>query len=462
MAREIAVPELGEDVTEAKVLSVRVSAGDEVKRDQGLLELETDKAAFDMPSPAAGVVKAVRVSEGDSVSVGEVVIELEEEVEERAREDEPDDAEAAGASASGASGEGEEHRPAGSHDREDEGYDQEEDDGGDQDEEAGDREQEAGPPAGAEGSEAPAEGGARRTPPLPAAPSVRRLARQLGLALEEVRGTGPEGRISEEDVTDHARALLVRTRRRAPGGATPALPDFSRFGEVAREPLAGIRRRIADDMARSWHAIPHVTQHDRADLSELEPSRRRLSERASREGVSITLTAVAVRVAAAALQAFPRFNASLDVERQEAVLKRYVNVAVAVDTEHGLVAPVIRDADRKGLLEIARELDVLAERARQRRSRPEDLAGAGFTVTNLGGLGTTTFSPLVHWPEVAVLGMGRASEELRPGEAGPRTRLLLPLSLSYDHRWIDGADAARFLRWFAEALENPLLLQLGT
>ena len=460
MAKEVRIPELGENVEEAEVLSVLVSEGDEVKAEQPILELETDKATFEMPCPEAGVVKAIRVSAGDKVEIGQVVLELESAAEER---DDGDDA------AEDEDGGDEKVRGGGDRDRDEEERDAEPAEGeadASEREAASSEEEPAEEKASSEEGEEAEEPrpAADAGPPAPAAPSVRRFARELGVEIREVAGSGPEGRISAEDVKRHAREI-IQSRPAPPGrqGRRPApqLPDFSAFGEVEREPLSGIRRRTAENMTRSWIQIPHVAQHDRADVTELERARRALASRAKEAGTRLTLTAVVVKVAASALRVFPKFNASLDLERDEAILKSYVNIGVAVDTEHGLMAPVIRHADAKSLLEIAADLGELSERARRRKARPEDLKGSCFTVTNLGGLGTTTFAPLVQWPEVAVLGVGRIGEELRLSAGQPEARRVLPLSLSYDHRWIDGADAARFLRWVAEALENPLRLALG-
>jgi pyruvate dehydrogenase E2 component (dihydrolipoamide acetyltransferase) len=240
------------------------------------------------------------------------------------------------------------------------------------------------------------------------------------------------------------------------------MPEFAKFGAVERKALSGMRRTTAATMARSWQLIPHVTQFDRADITELEALRRRLGERAAAAsgGAKLTLTAIVLKVAASAVRMFPKFGASLDMVREEVVYKQYVHIGVAVDTEYGLTVPVVRDVDQKSLLQIAAEIATLSDRARHRKLGPEELSGANFTVTNLGGLGTTYFSPIIRWPEVAVLGVGRAATEAIHGPNGFQPRLILPLSVSYDHRLIDGADAARFQRRIAEALEQPFLLAL--
>jgi pyruvate dehydrogenase E2 component (dihydrolipoamide acetyltransferase) len=300
---------------------------------------------------------------------------------------------------------------------------------------------------------------------VPASPSVRRLARELGVDINQVPGTDPGGRISEEDVKSFTRRLLNAPRPSTPTLVTaeprsgaPGLPDFSQWGPVQREPMTAIRRATADAMSHAWAQAPMVTQFDRADITELDAFRASYAGRAEAAGVKLTVTAVAVKIAAGALRRFPQFNASVDIQEQEVILKQYVNVGVAVDTEHGLMVPVIRDADRKNVIRIASDLGELAEKARKRKIALEDLKGGTFSVSNLGGLGTTYFSPIVNWPEAAILGMGRSNVEavFRDGAFVPRT--ILPLAVTYDHRLIDGADAARFLRWIAEALESPLLL----
>jgi pyruvate dehydrogenase E2 component (dihydrolipoamide acetyltransferase) len=299
--------------------------------------------------------------------------------------------------------------------------------------------------------------------PVPAAPSARALARQLGVDIAEVPGSGPGGRITREDVKARAKVLIrgaAGAGSPASPGVQPELPDFGQWGEVEREPLSSVRRATARAMANSWNSVPHVTQFDHADITQLESMRKRFNARPEVAERKLSMTAIVIKMVASVLRQFPKFNASLDLAGDAVIYKKYVHVGVAVDTERGLLVPVIRDADRKNLVEIASELGELARRAREKKVGLDELRGASFTVTNLGGLGTTYFSPIVNWPEVAILGVGRAEQQavLEDGQFQPR--LILPLSISYDHRLIDGADAARFLRRLAEALEQPLLLLL--
>ncbi len=487
MLKEVTLPALGENVETADVLAVLVSAGDAVRAEQPLLEVETDKATVEVPAPFAGTVREIRVAEGEQVRVGQPIVTLEVE-----------DAEVTEGRTGGRRRKGRE-REAGDEHEEDEEDETAGPGGGD----GAEREAAAGARAAAEEAEAhrrPGAGrraaraaqgdgaerltaraggetggsatpagtaGARADEPadaaaaVPAAPSVRRLARELGVDIAAVTGSGPDGRVSIEDVKRHARELIGGAARRGelPHAALP-LPDFTRFGPVERERMSGVRRSTALRMSRSWVAIPHVTQFDQADITELEQLRRRFAPRAEAAGGKLTVTALVLKVAAAALRLFPKFNASLDVDQEEIVFKKYVHIGVAVDTPHGLIVPVVRDADRKNVIEIARELVELSAKARNRRVTRDDLAGACMTVTNLGGLGTTYFSPLINWPEVAVLGVGRAAHAAVHVDGAFVPRLVLPLSVSYDHRLIDGADAARFLRWIAEALAQPLMLVL--
>jgi pyruvate dehydrogenase E2 component (dihydrolipoamide acetyltransferase) len=298
------------------------------------------------------------------------------------------------------------------------------------------------------------------TRPVPAPPSVRRLARELGIDIRRVQGSGPGGRISEDDVK-----AFVRNRP-SWGGAEPLpMPDFSKWGEVERKPMSNIRRKTAEHLTAAWGA-PHVTQHDKADITELEALRKKYSPRAEAAGGKLTITAIMVKVIAEALRRFPQFNASIDLDHNEIVYRRYINVGVAVDTDRGLLVPVVREADRKTIVELSVEVANAAKKARDRKLSLDEMAGGGMSITNLGGIGGTSFTPIINVPEVAILGMSRS--EIQPvwrGSEGDEhgafePRLMLPLSLSYDHRVIDGADAARFLRWVCEALEQPLLLLL--
>jgi pyruvate dehydrogenase E2 component (dihydrolipoamide acetyltransferase) len=297
---------------------------------------------------------------------------------------------------------------------------------------------------------------------VPAAPSVRALARQLGVDINEVPGHGPGGRITRDDVKAYVKSL-VQSGGGTPAikpGTSPALPDFSQWGEVEQESLTNIRRATAANMSNAWNTVPHVTQYDRADTTQLESMRKRFNKRPEAEGKKLTVTAILIKLVASALKQFPKFNSSLDLARDVVVRKKYVHVGVAVDTPRGLLVPVIRDVDVKNVVQVAIELNDMATRARDRKLKPDEMRGSTFTVSNLGGLGTTYFSPIVNWPEVAILGVGRAEPTAIWNDGRFEPRLILPLSLSYDHRLIDGADAARFLRWTAEALEQPLLLLL--
>jgi pyruvate dehydrogenase E2 component (dihydrolipoamide acetyltransferase) len=308
---------------------------------------------------------------------------------------------------------------------------------------------------------------------------VRRLAREIGVDVNEVEGTGLGGRITEEDVKDHARRIVTgagATRGAVERRGTP-LPDFEKWGPVERQPMSNIRRTTAQRLSYAWSTIPHVTQFDKADITEMEELRRKYREQVRQADGDLTVTAMLVKVLAVAVKRFPQFNAAIDAEADEIIYKKYVNVGVAVDTDRGLLVPVIRNADQKNLTQIAIELHQLAQKARDRKLTLEEMSGGGITISNLGGIGGTYFTPIINWPEVAILGVSRGIVEpvwrgaATPAAQGGSNRIeasngtfeprqLLPLSLSYDHRVIDGADAMRFLRWVAEAVEQPFLLSL--
>lgn len=466
---EFRLPELGENVTSGDVVRVLVNVGDLIERNQPVLELETEKATIEVPSSVSGRITEVAVKAGDKVRVGQVVLVVENGAAAGPAPPDGARAEAVPAtqepirSAQEAAGEGESGPPGPSAPATGELADTG----------RGPRAEVVELPRAVRSAEPAAP---RRV--VPAAPSVRRLARELGVDIEEVVGTGPGGRIGPEDVKAHARRLLLERRGAAarPRPAAP-LPDFARWGPIERKPMSAVRRATAAHVAAAWAEVPHVAQYDKADITALEEYRRHLSPRVEQAGGKLTLTAILLKVAAAALRAFPHINSALDTEREEIVYKGYVHIGVAVDTEHGLLVPVIRDVDRKGLLELSVELTRMAEKARARKLTLEEMAGGCFTITNLGGIGGTYFSPIVHYPEVAILGVARANWEPRfvpedaPGGGAPEAlaasprgrfvpRLMLPLALSYDHRVVDGADAIRFLRWIVDALEHPLALAL--
>ncbi len=299
----------------------------------------------------------------------------------------------------------------------------------------------------------------------PASPSVRRLAREIGVDINDVQGSGPGGRISDEDVKEQARRILssVGTATARPAGAPAAgvsLPDFSKWGPIDRQPMSNIRRKTAEHLSHAWNTIPHVTQFDKADITPMEELRTKFRKQVEQAGGNLTVTAVLVKVLAAAVKQFPQFNASLDADNGAIIYKKYVNVGVAVDTGFGLLVPVIRNADQKNITQIAVEMHQLSEKARAKKLTLDEMSGGGISISNLGGIGGTYSTPIVNWPEVAILGVSRGIVEpvWRTDKFEPRQ--LLPLSLSYDHRVIDGADAMRFLRWVVQAIEQPFLLSL--
>lgn len=412
---ELRLPELGDNVATATVVGVLVKEGDRVAPGQPLLELETDKAVMEVPAEAGGVVEQVLVKPGDEVRPGQPFLVLKAEGAAPAEGQAPTA-------------------------------------------EAPQRAERVEPPAPrAETLEAPpppAEG--RRL--VPASPSIRRLARELGVDIYALRGSGLAGRITEEDV--RRAAGLAAPERAAPAPSRPPLPDFSRFGPVRREPMSGVRKATLRAMAQAWAQVPMVTHFDEADITDLEALRKRYAPKAEERGFRLTPTAFLLKALALTLKAFPKFNASVDEEAQEIVYKDYIHIGVAVDTPHGLLVPVIRNVDQKGVFALARELQEISERARERKLTPEEMQGGTFSLSNLGGIGGMGFTPIVNWPEVAILGVSRA--QMKPvwnGEAFV-PRLILPFSLTYDHRLIDGAEAARFCRHLALLLEDPLGLAL--
>jgi pyruvate dehydrogenase E2 component (dihydrolipoamide acetyltransferase) len=451
-ASEFRLPELGENIEQGDLVRLMIAPGTKVSEGQPVMELETDKAVVEVPSSVTGVVKEVKVKEGEKIKVGQVIFTLEggavaqpEQVRPRTAPVEhvsgQHGARLAFQAAIRAEGKTEEQAlPP---------------DQPQQNVAAFSMPVQLGKVAGTEHRE-----------PVPAAPHVRRLARELGVDIYEVKGTNPGGRISEDDVKAHAKGLVsaaISAAQAPPVAghlAAPKLPDFSKWGKIERVSMRGVRRKTAEHLAESWNTIPHVTQHDRADITELERLRARFAPKAEEAGGKMSLTAIALKVCAAALKVFPQFNASIDIEKEEIVYKQYIHIGVAVDTDRGLLVPVIRDVDKKNIVELAVELSQLSRKAREKKLTLAEMEGGTFTITNLGGIGGIGFTPIVNHPEVGILGLSRSRMEPEWINGKFEPRLILPLSLSYDHRLIDGADAARFLRWIAEAFEQPFLLSV--
>ena len=435
---EIKVPDIG-DFKEVDVIEILVKPGDAVAKEASLITVESDKATMEIPSPVAGVVKELSVKLGDKVAQGSLILVLEADAGVPPAPQAPDAVEISAPSA-----------PA------------------------------PKPPAASAPAAKPAAVAIHAPVPVPlepaaevpafqphASPSVRKFARQLGADLSRIPGSGPKGRITQEDVQAFVKGVLNQAPVRAaaaPGGIPFNLPewpqvDFAKFGPVELKPLSRIKKLSGANLHRNWISIPHVTQFDEADITELEAFRKDSGAASEKQGFKLTMLAFLIKACVTALRQFPEFNASLDRGGENLVLKKYFHIGVAVDTPDGLVVPVIRDADRKGVYELARELAEISILARERKLKPGDMQGGTFSISSLGGIGGTAFTPIINAPEVAILGVSRSA--MRPvwvagkGESGQfMPRLMLPLSLSYDHRVIDGAAAARFTSYLASVLSD--------
>jgi pyruvate dehydrogenase E2 component (dihydrolipoamide acetyltransferase) len=421
MSRAFKLPDLGEGVHEGEVLAVHVSAGQEVKEGDIILEVETDKAAVEIPSPFTGTVAEVRVKPGDTVKVGDVMMTFSN----------GEESEAASAPAPEAAIESAEMAEA-----------------------------------------APVTQSAEKKGPVPASPATRRLARELGVDLQHVTPTGPGGVVSADDVNAFAEKGPDSAEPAAEAEVTPevqmadmvipapSLPDFSRWGPVEKVPFRSIRRATAKQMVIAWSQIPHVTSQDEVDITKLEAFRQKHKADIESEGGRLTMTVFAIKAVATALKMYPQFNATLDVAAGEIVYKKYFHIGVAVNTENGLIVPVVRDVDRKSIKEISIELHDLVQRTRSRKVTLEELQGGTFTITNAGAMGGGYFAPIINFPEVAIMGMGQgrlqpAVVEKGDGEHQIVPRLIMPIVLCIDHRVLDGADAIQFLKTVIEALEDP-------
>lgn len=459
MTTEVKLPNLGDGIAAGDVVKLLVKVGDAVTVEQTILELETDKAVVPLPSPAAGKVAKILVKEGQKVPVGGVILTLEGSNGAATAPAATAPAKPVAAATPApvptptpAPAVVEKAAPVPTH---------------------------LAPVQAAAVVQVVAvstnvqAGGAGR-PPAPASPAVRKMARKLGVDLYRVKGSGPGGRIKQEDLEAHVKETLTAVQEgggmagAAGPGKAPPLPDFAQWGPIERSPVKGIRKATAEAMSLAWHMAPRVTQFDKADITEVEAGRKRYeaartkSSSKGQAGGKLTITVLAMKAVVAALKAFPQVNSSFDPNAQELIYKKYYHIGVAVDTEHGLVVPVIRNVDQKSARELALELEAVAEKARARKLSIDDMRGGCFTISNLGGVGGTNFTPIVNYPEVAILGIARASKEIVVGEdddiSKAQVRLMCPLALSYDHRVVDGADGARFLSKVARLLSDPVTL----
>ena len=429
MTVEFRLPNLGENITAADVVDILVAVGDRVEVDQSVIEAETDKAVMEIPVSVAGVVTEIRAQKGASINIGDVVL-LIDETAAAAAETTPAASpapEAAQPKAPPPDDRPAEEPPAST---------------------AAPAPMAPAKPETKSAEQAPAT--AERLP-VSAAPSVRQFARDLGVDIQQVTGTGAGGRISIDDVK-----MLARSRLSGQGPVEPAAGK----PKIVREKMSKVRKVTAERMAESWSTIPHVTITNSADITNLELIRQKSKAMAEKAGGRLTITAILTKIAASALKIFPAINASLDMQAQEIEYRHYYNIGIAADTERGLVVPVVRDADKKSILELAIEITELSNKARDGKLMPDDMSGGTFTITNLGSLGVQEFTPIVFAPQVAILGVGCASKQPVWRNERFDPRLILPLSLSFDHRLIDGAEAARFLQWIVAAAQNPLMLSL--
>ncbi len=445
MTLEFKLPSLGEKIEAAVIANVLVKAGDIVKKDQSVLELESDKAVIELPINVSGKIKTVHIKKGDKVKVGQLVFSLEADstttsmassIPNKSVTIESPKIEKVDLSVTTKAVPLTDSKPSVN-----------------------------------KSAPAPQEkivmiqNSSTEVSNVAASPSVRRLAREIGVDLTQVRGSGTGGRVSEEDVKNYARQLSMSQGPKevsvssAPQAST-TVHRPTNIGSLDVEAMSTIRQKTAVHMQQAWINIPHVTQFDKADITDLDKLRQRYSKKVEAQSGKLTVTAILLKVVASALKVFPKFNANIDMANNQIIYKKSYNIGVAVDTEHGLIVPVMHNVDQKNILDISRYLVQMSEKARTRKITPDDIQGGTFTITNLGGIGGTGFTPIVNAPEVAILGIARANIEPVYVEGEFKPRLMLPLALSYDHRLIDGADGARFLRWVVEALEKPFLISL--
>lgn len=433
------IPNLGENISSAEVLKILVQVGDKIEKEQSILEISSDKATLEVPSDISGTITDIKVKEGDSVKEGTVVLEVDS-VTSTTKSSKP--------SASKST----------------ETKTQDKVVTADSSKEEIKQDVEKKQVSNAEVKTGTTQ---RAKDVAPAAPSVRRFAREIGIDIQQVPGTGQGGRISIEDVKNYSKALnkgLIEPQNSTGSiglsGYTETLPDFSKWGDIKKEQMNNVRFKTAQHLSYAWNTIPHVTNFDKVDITDLEKLRKEYGKKVEAAGGKLTMTSILLKIIAAALKVFPKFGASIDLNKKEIIYKNYVHLGVAVDTDRGLLVPVIRDADKKNITQISVEVSQLAQKARDKKLSLDDMQGAVFTISNLGGIGGVGFTPVVNSPEVAILGVSQSSYEPVYIDGNFVPRLIMPLSLSYDHRLIDGADAARFMKWLKEAIENPFLIIL--
>ncbi|HCA42140.1 MAG TPA: branched-chain alpha-keto acid dehydrogenase subunit E2 [Bacteroidetes bacterium] len=472
MMKEVLLPEISENIDSGDVIKVLVNVGDKITLDQPLIEVETDKAAFEVPSTEEGIIKEINVKEGDKLKVGGTILKVDTSAasngaykdsanQQESQSEKKDEVktEEKDTNKSETVAENVEHEVISNDESNKNGNDN--------------------------GSINPEKDKTlselqlidslpdetlkdQRNKPLnvliPASPSVRRLARELGVDISTVKGTGSGGKITEEDVKNYIKDNLNDKKETVEKNEIVTVPAiksvYKNSQETQIEKMSKVRMITAKTMSQSWNTIPQVTQYDKADITGLDEFRKKYGNAIKEKGGSLTVTSILVKAVSSALQKFPKFNCSIDLEEQTIYYKKFYNIGIAVDTDRGLLVPVIKNADKKTLTDISIELTLLAEKARNKKITPDEMADGTFTISNLGGIGGIGFSPIVYSPQVAILGVSRGSMEPVYSEGQFIPKMMLPLSLSYDHRIIDGADAARFLRYLCESLENPYILFL--
>ena len=426
MIQEIKLPEIAENVHSVVLVDIRVKQGDKIDKDQIIFDVETDKAAIEVPSEFDGVVKEIKVNIGDSIQVGAVVMIIETDTKASAEQIEIKTG-----------------NKTTSIEKSKENVDEK-------------QEVEVKETIVKEKTTVTNE----IKKEVPASPSVRKLAREIGVNIYDVVGTGTASRITEDDVKLHAKKIITEKLINSKYNIDVVLPDFSKWGEIERKSMSRVREITAQNLLQSWQTIPHVYQFANADITNLEAFRKKEGMQAEKKGGKLTMTALLVKLIAEALKHFPMFNVSVDMKNKELIYKKYINIGIAVDTERGLLVPVIKDADKKSIIDIAVELTELAAKTRDKKISPDNLEGGNFTISNLGGIGGSNFAPIVYAPQVAILGVLKATIQPVWKENKFESRLILPLSLSYDHRAIDGADGARFINWLCEVIDNPMEILL--